>query len=122
MEEQCEVCAGIGWAVFTVSEGVALQAIQRCDQCERYEDDLAAADASGIVYTVLDRGTGEPCHADRDHPWECVPLVALRAGPKGPPLTVWLAGEHIHTGRPPDRRRWAAMIRQPKRRRGSRSR
>lgn len=114
MEEQCEACAGVGWAVFAVSEGVPLLAIQRCDQCEKYEDDIAAADASGIVYTILDREIGEPCHAAPDHPWECVPLAALHAGLEGPPLVVWIAGEHMHIGRRTDPRGWLAMVRQPK--------
>ena len=73
-DETCEACEGRGWAVFEShhEHGITPNCLQRCDACGRFEDDIQAADASGLSYTVRDRKTGAPCAANADHSWEAV--------------------------------------------------
>jgi hypothetical protein len=73
-DKLCEACEGRGWAVFEShhEHGITPNCLQRCDACGRFEDDIQAADASGLTYTVRDRKTGAPCEADADNSWEAV--------------------------------------------------
>jgi len=73
-DEPCEACEGRGWAVFEShhEHGITPNCLQRCDACEKFEDDIQAAGASGLTYTVRDRQTGAPCEANADHSWEAV--------------------------------------------------
>ena len=73
-DEPCEACEGRGWAVFEShhEHGITPNCLQRCDACGRFEDDIQAAEASGLTYTVRDRKTGEPCEANADNSWEAV--------------------------------------------------
>jgi hypothetical protein len=71
VDEPCEACLGRGWGIFLSGKVIA---IQRCDTCQVYEDDLAAARSSDLPFEVRNRETGAPCEACPAEPWECVPL------------------------------------------------